>query len=200
VTAQKSEAASKMMLLSTFAAAASGTRFRSVFPTLDCVNHATTMSRSGASPGATGACYCGAVSVRIAGEPSGASFCHCTICRRLSGAPHMAIALAPVAQVVIDGKTIEQITSKNVLRYRCAHCHSPVAAVMAGRTAALPLGIFDFPGGAPDSWRPQHHMYYDSRVLDAHDDLPKYAGSTRGPLWEGGPSASGGIAFASRGE
>jgi hypothetical protein len=98
----------------------------------------------------------------------------------------MAIALAPATQVAIVGETLTQSTSKKVVRHRCPRCFSPVAAVLGGRTVALPLGIFSFPGGAPESWRPQHHMYYDYRVLDVADDLPKVAGSARGDPWAGG--------------
>lgn len=140
---------------------------------------------SGASPPSrTGACYCGASSVTLSGEPSGASFCHCATCRRLSGAPFMAIALAPLASVAMRGETLEQRTSRHVVRHRCARCYAPLAAVLAGRTAAVSLGLFDFSGGAPPSWRPLHHMYYDSRVLDVRDELPKYAASTRGARWQ----------------
>lgn len=148
----------------------------------------------GAPPSArAGACHCRASSVSLSGEPTGASFCHCGTCRRLSGAPCMAIVLAPLASVTVTGATIEQRTSTHVVRYRCARCFAPLAAVLAGRTAAVPLGLFDFPGGAPPGWRPQHHMYYESRVLDVRDDLPKYASSTRGALWEPAqPSSSEG--------
>jgi hypothetical protein len=102
----------------------------------------------------------------------------------------MAIALVPSAQTTILGETITQSTSKNVVRHRCPRCYSPIAAVLGGRTVALPLGIFTFPGGAPESWQPQHHMYYDYRVLDVADELPKFAGSTRGDRWAGGAPIS----------
>lgn len=102
----------------------------------------------------------------------------------------MAIALAPSAQVAILGETVTQNTSKKVVRHRCPLCFSPVAAVLGGRTVALPLGIFSFPGGAPESWRPRHHMHYDYRVLDVADDLPKFAGSSRGSPWAGGAPLS----------
>ncbi|KAG8458547.1 hypothetical protein KFE25_003082 [Diacronema lutheri] len=134
-----------------------------------------------------GVCHCGACSVALVGEPTGASYCHCRVCRRLSGAPSMAIALAPVERVALAGATTALRTSARVSRIRCAACAAPLAALLGERTAALPLGLFDFAaGGAPPSWRPAHHMHYDSRVLDVADDLPKYAGSARGDLWRAG--------------
>ncbi|KAJ1635153.1 Mss4-like protein [Pavlovales sp. CCMP2436] len=136
-----------------------------------------------------GTCFCQASSVQLRGDPVAASFCHCSTCRRLSGAPYMAIALAPLSCVVMTGPTSEVLsTSDKVVRYRCSLCHSPLAAILAGKTVALPIGLFDFPGGAPPSWRPQHHMYYSQRTFDVLDGLPRYEASTRGKLWE--PPAS----------
>jgi len=52
---------------------------------------------------------------------------------------------------------------------------------MGKRLAVVPLTLF---GKVDDPlWKPQHHMYYDDRVMDIEDDLPKYKGSTRHELW-----------------
>lgn len=39
------------------------------------------------------------------------------------------------------------------------------------------------PGDVPEAWRPKHHLHYESRVLDVLDDLLKYSGRSRGPVW-----------------
>ncbi|CAL1132674.1 unnamed protein product, partial [Cladocopium goreaui] len=38
-------------------------------------------------------CFCGAVISRATGDPAAVSICHCSICRRLSGAPFVASAV-----------------------------------------------------------------------------------------------------------
>eukprot|EP00435_Cladocopium_sp_Y103_P052654 s855_g16.t1 len=38
-------------------------------------------------------CFCGAVITRATGDPAAVSICHCSICRRLSGAPFVASAI-----------------------------------------------------------------------------------------------------------
>ena len=49
----------------------------------------------------------------------------------------------------------------------------------------VPLSLFAPP--QPEAWRPQHHLYYDRRVLDVSDDLPKYRTHFGSTLWEGEP-------------
>jgi len=78
-------------------------------------------------------------------------------------------------------------TSKRVERVRCKECGGPaLARLMGGKVIALPLAIFDAQQVRADGWRPQHHLHYESRIMDVRDDLPKYAGAANGPLWEAG--------------
>mmetsp|Transcript_74943 Transcript_74943/g.219548 ORF Transcript_74943/g.219548 Transcript_74943/m.219548 type:complete len:567 (-) Transcript_74943:10-1710(-) len=133
-------------------------------------------------------CFCGAVSITAHGDPASVSICHCSVCRRLSGAPFVVSALFKCASVVVSGKdggeaklTAMQ-TSPQVTRQRCAECSSPVAAVLGERFRAVPLALFDSPPAAP-AWRPQHHLHYDSRVMDVEDRLLKYRNRARGPVF-----------------
>lgn len=150
---------------------------------------------------ASGRCYCGQVAVSMAAEPLGASICHCSTCRKLSGAPFMAMALFNAADVTVTGELVHTRTSRNVKRSRCARCYTPVRATLGAapsQTCAVPLALVDDlvdngeesdatdgqAGGPyarlPPAWRPLHHMYYAQRVLDVGDALPKFKASTRG--------------------
>lgn len=51
----------------------------------------------------TGGCLCGAVRYQLRGEPYVAGLCHCTTCRKLSGAPFVATANWHAAQFEMSG-------------------------------------------------------------------------------------------------
>lgn len=51
-----------------------------------------------------GQCYCGAVAIRVTGDPVGAGYCHCVACRSWSAGPVNAFALwKPEAVEVTKG-------------------------------------------------------------------------------------------------
>ncbi|CAE7602513.1 selU [Symbiodinium natans] len=138
-------------------------------------------------------CFCGAVVTRVAGDPVSVSICHCSICRRLSGAPFVVSAVLHPERVELRSpkggppQLSELRTSKQVVRQRCAACGAPVCGRL-GRFVALPLGSLvsaeqSRSGIVPEAWQPTHHLHYDSRILDVRDDLVKYRGRARGEVW-----------------
>ena len=137
----------------------------------------------------SGECFCGKSRVFVSGEPVAVSICHCSICRKLSGAPFSAQALCKAEQVRVE--TADEPTSvessPNVRRHRCASCGSPIYASMTvkgrrqGEMRAVPLSLINAPG-SPNNLKPTHHMYYGHRVIDVTDDLPKFVKSN-GELW-----------------
>ena len=47
-----------------------------------------------------------------------------------------------------------------------------VLAALGKDKAVVPLSLFSRPH--PPDWQPQHHMHYESRVIDIRDGLPKF--------------------------
>jgi len=156
-----------------------------------------------------GTCYCGKVSVTVRGPPKACSICHCGICRSLTGAPFSVQSLH--TQSDMDCNTAESglwslSTSKQVIRFRCKDCASPIYASLGkkGQVVAVPRSILFRQGGmeehhvvangddnyedvVPDTsitkayigtFQPTHHMYYGDRTMDVLDDLPKYVGTS----------------------
>jgi len=78
----------------------------------------------------TGTCYCKHTKVTVTGKPVSVSICHCSICRKLSGAPFTMQAVCKAKHVVIEheGAPSETSSSREVTRYRCAKCGSPIYA------------------------------------------------------------------------
>jgi hypothetical protein len=133
-------------------------------------------------------CYCGAVSLVVRGPPTiGRSLCHCSICRRLSGAPFSYNGLWPAecVELVQGEESLQPLqTSRRVERIRCERCGGPVMAKLGGgKVIAMPMPIFDKETLRRPDFRPQHHQYYADRVIDVPDALPKYVASTKGELW-----------------
>jgi len=144
-------------------------------------------------------CHCGSVVVRVlaGSSPQARSICHCQTCRSLSGAPFLANLVLPAHAVDIcgaDGGEANLVTcktSKHVTRKRCASCFSPVVASLGPKRIVVPMAMFS-PGQLPADWAPEHHLYYDQRVLDVNDDLPKFSTHFGGKLWSGQAADVGG--------
>lgn len=121
-------------------------------------------------------CFCGAVKLRVAASPPplAVSICHCSTCRKLTGSPMLANLMLPAKALDVpdDAALVSQATSKYVTRHRCAACYSPTFARLGKDKVVVPLALFDAPH--PETWVPQQHIYYDQRVLDVNDGLPKF--------------------------
>ena len=66
--------------------------------------------------------------------------------------------------------TVTTQTSKAVVRHRCGKCWSPVFAELGPKRAVVPAALFS---PLPPAWKPSHHIYYDSRVVDIPDGTPR---------------------------
>ena len=126
---------------------------------------------------AEGGCHCGAV--RYAADPAAvadAGICHCSICRRSSGAPMLAWAfLAESGFRLLRGAPKSYRSSPDCKRQFCETCgcqlfyRQPGAAGIGIHTATL-----DDPDLLP--FRPRLHMCVADRLgwVRLADGLPEY--------------------------
>lgn len=70
----------------------------------------------------TGGCHCGAIRYETADEAVHHCLCHCHDCRKASGAPAVAWALAPADQVRITGEPVWYASSESGRRGFCGVC------------------------------------------------------------------------------
>jgi hypothetical protein len=120
----------------------------------------------------TGACFCGAVEIRVSGEPNAMGYCHCESCRSWSAGPVNAFTLwSPEAVEVIKGAENIATFQKTEMSHRqfCRLCGGHVM------TAHPPLNMIDvyaatIPGLA---FVPQVHVNYANTVMPMRDGLPK---------------------------
>lgn len=110
-------------------------------------------------------CYCGAVRASLDLSEAGALHCHCSQCRRLSGAAFSTWLNLPRAGLRIDNGnddlTAFAVTA-NTTRYFCQHCGAHVYSTDSREDdiVGVPFGIVTGEG-LP---QPDTHYYFDSGV------------------------------------
>ena len=119
-----------------------------------------------------GRCFCGAVEVRVSGEPAAMGYCHCESCQQWSASPVNAFTLwSPSAVTITRGA--DQLGSfsktERSIRKWCKSCGGHVLTVHPGwdlidvYAAVLP----DLP------FKAMLHVNYADSVLPLKDGLPK---------------------------
>lgn len=129
---------------------------------------------------AEGRCQCGAVRLKVLGEPETVVYCHCVDCRRWSGAPVVALAGYKVERVEIRSGTPKGYdSSPGVRRSFCEDCGTPLSyedARLPGEIY-ISVGVFD----EPELFEPDVHSWTSQSLswLDIRDDLPRHEKSSR---------------------
>ena len=131
----------------------------------------------------TGRCYCGATTISATQAPQAVAYCHCTDCRRVTGAPVAAFAAFDEAVVTFSPDEGHKVVANpGVTRTFCSACGSP----LTGRYAYLPgqvyiaIGLLD----QASDLAPQLHAHESQRLpwLHIHDDLERFATTSRSRL------------------
>ena len=117
-------------------------------------------------------CLCGAVQVRLSGEPAVQFYCHCDDCQATSGGAYVALALYPADAVALAKGELNTWTHKSMPRRHCAACGTIVLAeVPGGQQIVIKANLF--PAG---DFKPAFHEQCLYAVLPVQDDLPHYKG------------------------
>jgi hypothetical protein len=124
----------------------------------------------------TGRCHCGGISYRIEGEPEHHALCHCTDCRRWSGAPMSGWIAFKEEQVTIAGEPAAYQSSEQATRLFCGACGT---GLFYRNPAVLP-GLIDIQSGTldePAADPPGAQIMIKERLawLDEVEQLPKFA-------------------------
>ncbi len=70
----------------------------------------------------TGGCHCGAIRFEVQGEPQHSALCHCSDCRKASGAHMVGWALFENDAVTISGEPVRYQSSQYGERQFCGTC------------------------------------------------------------------------------
>ncbi|WP_207062573.1 GFA family protein [Motiliproteus sp. SC1-56] len=124
-------------------------------------------------------CECNAVEVTMTGAPRVHAYCHCQDCRELLQVPYHSVLAWEADQVHISqgaGEVIEyQHPRKRMTRVFCKHCGDVLYNTNAmGRKLVSQL-LFKRcnQDQLPPGFESSAHFFYDRRVIDVDDALPK---------------------------
>jgi hypothetical protein len=136
-----------------------------------------------------GSCFCGAVRIRLTGEPEATGYCHCESCRAWSAGPINAFSLwKPDAVQIVAGadKLASYAKTPRSERTFCTACGGHVLIRHPH------WNLIDIPQAVVPSfaWKPAVHVNYQESVLKVRDglpklrDLPKEMGGSGEPIGE----------------
>lgn len=122
-----------------------------------------------------GGCYCGAVRYEASGPVFNATLCHCSDCRRASGAPAVGwFSVEAGGLRTTHGAPREFRSSPRVLRTFCGQCGTMLTWRHEEAPGEVDVTIcsLDDPNAVP----PQDHTFVASAVRWLHlgDTLPRY--------------------------
>lgn len=123
----------------------------------------------------TGGCACGAIRYRLGSEPWDAGWCHCRICRGVSGAPALAFATVPVSDLVFTAGAPRSFRSTPFgRRLFCGGCGTPLAMQVDHQPDTIDFTIATL--DEPDALAPGFHIFWESRIawFDPADGLPRH--------------------------
>ncbi len=135
-------------------------------------------------------CDCGSVELQIKGEPVVHAYCHCQDCRDLLDVPFNALTAWNEDQVqVVKGEEAlleYKYPGKEMKRYSCKSCGALLfnTNVYGWRLVSQALVRKCHAGELPVGLESDKHFYYEERVVDITDPLPKYLQGVDGPLYE----------------
>tara|TARA_R110002072_G_scaffold135045_7_gene276146 strand:+ start:1522 stop:1929 length:408 start_codon:yes stop_codon:yes gene_type:complete len=123
-----------------------------------------------------GGCHCGAIRYEIEGEPLTHALCHCSDCRRSSGAPMVGWTMYPEASVkVTKGNPVVYESSENGRRQFCRDCGT---GLFYSNAEMLP-GLIDIQSATydePESVPARIHIQTAERLswMEAAHELPAF--------------------------
>jgi hypothetical protein len=110
-----------------------------------------------------GGCFCGKIRYQIDDGDYPAGHCHCTMCRRTSGAPYVSWLVVPKARFKYtraEPAVLE--SSAHGRRYFCTSCGTPVVCIVDSHpdNVDITIGSLD----APEAIVPKLEFYTDTKL------------------------------------
>jgi hypothetical protein len=121
----------------------------------------------------TGGCFCGRLRYETDAAPFNQSACHCSICRRTTGAPFVAWFSVPRARFRLSGEPTRFRSSGKAMRSFCPECGTQITFEL---DAADEIDVNTSSLDEPERVAPVDHIYTASRLewVKLADGLPQF--------------------------
>ena len=115
----------------------------------------------------TGGCYCGAIRYEGTGIPSHLTNCHCSICRRTSGAPYIAwFSLKPEQFRFTRGTPALFRSSAHGMRSFCPVCGTQLTFASTEDVNWVDITLCSLDD--PESLTPDDHIFVSTKLKWVH--------------------------------
>ena len=123
-----------------------------------------------------GGCLCGAVRYRATGAPYDVTHCHCTLCRRASGAPFVTwFSISAAGFELLRGAPARFASSAEAVRTFCPSCGTPLTFQINAVPQEIDVTVCSL--DEPERVVPEDHTFVRSRLhwIALDDHLPQFA-------------------------
>lgn len=123
----------------------------------------------------TGGCHCGAIRYEAEGPVSHETLCHCSVCRRTTGAPVVAWVTVPATTFrFVRGEPARYRSTRRGTRSFCPRCGTQLTFQLDTHRREMDLTTASL--DVPERYPPRDHTYVASRLgwMEAMDALPRY--------------------------
>jgi hypothetical protein len=132
-------------------------------------------------------CECGSVAFSVPSKPLFRMYCHCSICQKFNDAEYGDIFVYRAADVQRPKDGLVEFGTfrppPNVQRGKCVSCNKPAIEILDAplfpKLILVPGSMFEGSDSLPES---VGHVFYEGRVADVQDSLPKHSGYLRSQL------------------
>ena len=124
----------------------------------------------------SGGCLCGDIRFGISGLPQLVEYCHCSSCRRASGAPVMAWAGVRLSDFEFTrGQPGRYQSSHEVERTFCSRCGASLTIYIRDYPQEIYVSISGLDD--PDAMKPDVHIWRSEKLswFETADKLPRYS-------------------------
>jgi hypothetical protein len=127
-----------------------------------------------------GGCNCGRVRYTLSAPPLAVIACHCTSCRRQSGAAYSVNLVVRTSTMTVEGELARWIdddteSGQPLAREFCGACGSPIRSAPSAtpKMLAVKAGTLD----AADAFAPAMHIWTASKLdwVTIPEDMPQFA-------------------------
>lgn len=135
-------------------------------------------------------CKCNSVQISLHNEPIVHAYCHCNDCRDLLEIPYHSVVVWSEDNVSIDkgqgSITIYQHPILKMQKHFCSQCGDVIFNTnnMGWCVVSQLLMARCHNNKLPTELASDRHFFYEQRIINVDDDLPKYLRGSKGALFE----------------